>query len=224
MACTMLSSLTLHTPRKVARSATVIATHVLRRAFVRSSDADVCSAASPADSIGSRSIAGWPGILAGRHQEKAKRRAPGRVRRPPSESTGRRAPRPRPTRFDRADAVSQEPASRHKGRATIRAVDYARDRSTPSAARTGAASVAPRMILPLGVALQLRAIEVHVPKIARAVPFSLIAEMPGPGIAALAARRDRSGPHTVSELHHGHEAIPAGAVHLPGPCVRARAE
>src|SRR5882672_5935852 len=188
MACTMLSSLTLHTPRKVARSATVIATHVLRRAFVRSSDADVCSAASPAD------------------------------------STGRRAPRPRPTRFDRADAVSQEPASRRKGRATIRAVDYARDRSTPSAARTGAASVAPRMILPLGVALQLRAIEVHVPKIARAVPFSLIAEMPGPGIAALAARRDRSGPHTVSELHHGHEAIPAGAVHLPGPCGRARAE
>jgi len=33
----------------------VIATHVLRRAFVRSSDADVGSAASPADSIGSRS-------------------------------------------------------------------------------------------------------------------------------------------------------------------------
>src|SRR5712691_6658149 len=68
----MLSSFTLDTPRNVARSATVIATRVLSRAFARSRDAPAISAASLADSNGSISIAGWPGILAGRHEETAR--------------------------------------------------------------------------------------------------------------------------------------------------------
>src|SRR3989454_8957425 len=58
MAWTMLSSLTLQTPRKVARRATVIATWVVRRAVARSCDEVVDSSAALADSIGSRSIGG----------------------------------------------------------------------------------------------------------------------------------------------------------------------
>src|SRR5204863_6964258 len=85
-------------------------------------------------------------------------------------------------------------------------------------------SLLPRMILPLDVPFQLRAVEVHVPQIARAVSRGLIVEVGRLGIAALAAGRYGPGLHAVAELDHRHEAVSAGAVHLFGPFVGARAE
>src|SRR5215470_7695409 len=69
----MLSSLTLQTPRKVARSATVIATRA-PRLLCRSSVADSC-AASAADSIGSMSK-GLDRSLAKGYQERRNARFP----------------------------------------------------------------------------------------------------------------------------------------------------
>src|SRR5947209_20625696 len=80
------------------------------------------------------------------------------------------------------------------------------------------------MVLALDVALQLGTIEVHVSQIARAVSRGLIVEVRRRRIAALAAGRDRPGPHAIAEFDDGDEAVPAGAVHLLRAFVRARAE
>src|SRR6476660_6272266 len=81
------------------------------------------------------------------------------------------------------------------------------------------------MVLPLAVPLELGTIEVHVPQIAGAVAPGLIVEMRRFGIAALAACRDGLGLHAISpEFDHRDEAVAAGAVHLLGAFVRARAE
>src|SRR5438445_1271460 len=80
------------------------------------------------------------------------------------------------------------------------------------------------MVLALDVALQLGTIEVHVSQIARAVSRGLIVEVRRRRIAALAAGRDRPGPHAIAEFDDCHEAVPARAVHLLGSLVRARAE
>src|SRR5438445_3115615 len=80
------------------------------------------------------------------------------------------------------------------------------------------------MILPLDVAFELLAIEVHVSQIAGAVSRRLVVEMRRRGVAALAAGRDRSGLHAIAELDDRHEAVAGRPVHLLRPFVGARAE
>ena len=78
------------------------------------------------------------------------------------------------------------------------------------------------MVLALDVALQLRTVEVHVSQIARAVPRRLVVEVRRRRIATLAAGRNGPGSHAIAEFDDGHETVPARAVHLLGPFVRAR--
>src|SRR5450759_3065933 len=80
------------------------------------------------------------------------------------------------------------------------------------------------MILPLGVSLELRAVEIDLAQLASAVPPGLIVEVRGCRIAALSACRHGPGPHAVAELHHGDEAVAAGAIPLLRARVRARRE
>src|SRR5437660_10280503 len=80
------------------------------------------------------------------------------------------------------------------------------------------------MILPLDVAFDLLAIEVHVSQVAGAVPRRLIVEMRRRGVAALAAGRDRFGLHAIAELDDRHEAVAARPIHLLRAFVGARAE
>src|SRR5450759_2544383 len=80
------------------------------------------------------------------------------------------------------------------------------------------------MILPLRVSFELIAVEVDLAQISRAVPPGLIVEVRGRRIAALPASRHGPGPHAFAELHHGDEAVAAGAVPLLGPRVGARSE
>src|ERR1035437_6636975 len=70
---------------------------------------------------------------------------------------------------------------------------------------------ASRMVLALSVALELRAVKVDLAQFSRAVPLGLIVEVRGRRIAALPAGRYGPGPHAVAELHHGDEAVAAGA-------------
>src|SRR5664279_6322218 len=83
---------------------------------------------------------------------------------------------------------------------------------------------APGMVLPLRMSLELRAVEVDLAQFARAVPLGLIVEVRGCRIAALSACRHGPGPHAVAELHHGDEAVAAGAIPLLRARVRARRE
>src|SRR5438445_5315032 len=80
------------------------------------------------------------------------------------------------------------------------------------------------MVLALGVADQLGAIEVHLAQMTRGVARGLVVEMRRPGMTALAARRDRDGPHAVTELDDRDEAVATGSVPALGPGVGARAE
>src|SRR5256885_17112680 len=80
------------------------------------------------------------------------------------------------------------------------------------------------MILALGVADQLGAIEVHLAQMTRGVARGLVVEMWRPGMTALVARRDRDGPHAVTELDDRDEAVATGSVPALGPGVGARAE
>src|SRR5262249_1504994 len=81
-----------------------------------------------------------------------------------------------------------------------------------------------RMVLPLGVPLELLAIEIHVAQIAGAVAQRLIAEMRRRGIVVLAARGDRFRPDAIAELDGRDEAVARVAVHLLRAGVRPRAE
>src|SRR5207247_2253450 len=101
---------------------------------------------------------------------------------------------------------------------------HASDFRLQASALSRESSLLPRMILPLDVPFQLRAVEVHIPQIARAISRGLIVEVWRLGIAALPAGRDGPGLHAIAELDYGHEAVAAGAVHLFGPFVGARAE
>ena len=83
---------------------------------------------------------------------------------------------------------------------------------------------ASRMVLPLGVFIDLRTIEVNFPQVARAVPFRLIVEVWRFRIAALATRRHGHRAHSFAEFDHGNEAVSAGAIPLFRPWVRARSE
>src|SRR5213082_2493450 len=74
------------------------------------------------------------------------------------------------------------------------------------------------MVLPLGVPLELRAVEVDLPQVAGAVPPGLIVEMRRFRMAALAPGCDCLGAHGLAELDHGDEAIATRAV----PHLRAR--
>src|SRR5881398_2017676 len=80
------------------------------------------------------------------------------------------------------------------------------------------------MIFALGVALELVAIEVDIAEIAGGVALRFIVEVLGLRMAAFASARDCPGAHAVPELHHGDEAVPAGAVPLLRAWVGARAE
>src|SRR4051812_1265479 len=81
----------------------------------------------------------------------------------------------------------------------------------------------PRMIGPLDVSLLFLGPEVHGPQVACGVTLSLIVEMRRIRVTPFAACRDGSRTHLVTELHHCHEAVPAGAVIALGarPAVRA---
>src|SRR5438445_13668181 len=80
------------------------------------------------------------------------------------------------------------------------------------------------MVLALGVADQLGAIEVHLAQITRGVARGIVVEMRRPGMTALAARRDRDGPHSVTELDDRAEAVATGSVPALGRVVGSRAE
>src|SRR5262245_4776773 len=71
-----------------------------------------------------------------------------------------------------------------------------------------------RMIHPLGVTLELRAVEIHISQIARAVTFRLIIEVGRRRIAALAAGGHGFGSHSLAELDDGDKAVAAGPVNL----------
>ena len=88
---------------------------------------------------------------------------------------------------------------------------------------TGLMGPGSRPVLLLGVAGELGTIEVHLAKVALAVADRLVVEMRETG-SPLSAGSDRPGPDAVAELHHRHEAVPAGAVELLGVLVVSRAE
>src|SRR4051812_47743553 len=81
----------------------------------------------------------------------------------------------------------------------------------------------PRMIGPLDVPLLFLGPEIHGPQVARGVTLCLIVEMRRIRVTTFAACRDGPRMHLVAELHHRHEAVPAGAVVAFGarPAVRA---
>src|SRR5262245_23748337 len=72
----------------------------------------------------------------------------------------------------------------------------------------------PRLICPPGVTFELRAIEIHVSQIARAITFGLIIEVGRRRIAALSAGGHGFGPHGLAELDDRHKAVAAGPVNL----------
>src|SRR4051794_1402912 len=80
------------------------------------------------------------------------------------------------------------------------------------------------MVRPLGVPLQLLAVEVHLAQVAGGVALRLVVEVLRRRIAALAAGRDRARAHPLAELDGGDEAIAADPIHLLRPRRRARAE
>src|SRR5205814_10369035 len=81
-----------------------------------------------------------------------------------------------------------------------------------------------RMVLPLDMVLDVRAVEVDIPQIPRTVPFRLIVEVRRRGVAALAACGDGLRAHFFSKLDHGNEAVPARPVPLLCAGVGARSE
>src|ERR1035437_1732625 len=80
------------------------------------------------------------------------------------------------------------------------------------------------MVVPLRMSLELIAVKVDLAQFSRTVPLGLIVEVRRCRIAALSACRHGPGPHAVAELHHGDEAVTAGAIPLLRSRVRARRE
>src|SRR2546428_168190 len=72
--------------------------------------------------------------------------------------------------------------------------------------------------------MELRRGEVHLAQVACAVSQALVVEVLRPGVAALATRRHRKGPHAVAELDDSDEAVAARPVVPLGPLVTARPE
>src|SRR4051812_7881127 len=87
-----------------------------------------------------------------------------------------------------------------------------------------ASKLPPRMVLALGVSLQLLLVEVDLAQIAGAVAARLIVEVRRRGIAALPACRHGSRAYAIAELDDGDEAVARGAVDLLRSLVRSRAE
>src|ERR1700733_12113938 len=73
---------------------------------------------------------------------------------------------------------------------------------------------ASRMILALGVSLELLGIEVNIPQAARRISLGFVIEVRRFRIARFPASRNRFGPHSFAEFHYSDKAIPAGAVPL----------
>src|SRR4030081_177091 len=79
------------------------------------------------------------------------------------------------------------------------------------------------MVPALDVAPELVRVEVDVAQLALRIAQRLIVEVRRRGMPTLAAGGDGLRPHAVTELHHSHEAVAAGAVELlrAGPGARA---
>src|ERR1051325_1252907 len=82
----------------------------------------------------------------------------------------------------------------------------------------------PRVVLALGVPLELRTVEIDLSQITRAVAFRLVIEVRRRRVAALPTGGHGSGPHRLAELDDGDEAVAAGAVNPLRARVRAGAE
>src|SRR5471032_2374719 len=80
------------------------------------------------------------------------------------------------------------------------------------------------MVLPLGVALQLIAVEVHLAQFASCVPIRLVVEVRRQWMATFTACGDGDGSNAVAEFDHGDEAVTARAVPLLRSRIGARAE
>src|SRR5688572_30562171 len=82
----------------------------------------------------------------------------------------------------------------------------------------------PRLVLALGVALEILAIEIHVAQVAGRIAVGLVVEVLRPGNAVQPAGGHRLRLYSIAELDDGHEAVAARAVPLLGAGIRARAE
>src|SRR5262249_21944742 len=83
------------------------------------------------------------------------------------------------------------------------------------------------MIHPLGVTLELRAVEIDIPQVSRAVTFRLIIKVGRRRIAAPSTGGHGLGSHRLAGLRDGHKAIAAGSVNLslpplPAPAARGQ--
>src|SRR3954467_10603319 len=81
-----------------------------------------------------------------------------------------------------------------------------------------------RVVLTLRVPLQLIAVEIDLAQIARGIALRLVVEMLRRGIAVLTSGGDCAGAHAIAEFNRGDERVAAGAVHLLGAGIGARAE
>ena len=80
------------------------------------------------------------------------------------------------------------------------------------------------MVLPLDVPFEIRAGEVHVSKVTRAVTHGLIVEMRGRRVAAFTAGGHGLRSHAIAKLDNRDKTISGIAVHFLRAVVRARAE
>ena len=81
-----------------------------------------------------------------------------------------------------------------------------------------------RMVLPLGMALKLRAVEVDIPQVACTITQRLIIEVARRRMTVLTTRSDGLGAHLRSKLDYGDEAVSVRSVALLGARERARSE
>ena len=88
------------------------------------------------------------------------------------------------------------------------------DRKFARSQDTLAVPLLPRPVLPFGVRLDLRAIEIHLAQVPRRVPRRLVVEVRRRGVATLPACRHGPCANLRAELHHGDEAVAGGSVHL----------
>src|SRR5271157_2303641 len=80
------------------------------------------------------------------------------------------------------------------------------------------------MVLPLGMPLELRGVEVDLAQVAGGVTRGFIVEVCGGRMAANSRGSHGLGVNGRAELDNGHKAVPAGAIPLLGPRVAARRE
>src|SRR2546427_3186804 len=79
---------------------------------------------------------------------------------------------------------------------------------------SAAYSLIPRMVLSLGVTLELRVVEIHFPQFAGAVAFRLVIEVRRRRVAAFAPGGHGSRSNGLAEFDDGHEALAARTVNF----------